>query len=72
MPQGKKRSGKSSSLEERIADQRRLLALQLAVLDKQDFVKDALKALADVEDAGEPWDELKAELGLARLPKSST
>lgn len=73
MAQGKKHSVKAAALEERISVQRRLLALQLAVLNKQDFVKDALNALVDSEsDEGKSWDELKAELGLGRLPNSST
>jgi hypothetical protein len=73
MARGKKQSPKPTSLEERITEQKRLLALHLAVLNKQDFVKDALIALADADsDEGKLWDELKSELGLGRLPSSST
>jgi hypothetical protein len=73
MASGKKHTVNSAALEERIARQRRLLELQLAVLNKQDFVNDALIALADADsDEGKLWDELKSELGLGRLPNSAT
>ena len=59
----------SISLDEVLEREKRALAVQIAVLEKRDFVAGALQGLAD-ELAGNPgksWQELKAELKVGQL-----
>jgi hypothetical protein len=53
----------AAALHERIDAQKRILEIQLAILNRTEFVQDALEALAS-DEPGKDWEELKAELGL--------
>jgi hypothetical protein len=59
----------SRSVDQQIEAERRSLALRLSVLDKKEFVAEALVALSDElrGEEGKPWRELEAELKLGRV-----
>jgi hypothetical protein len=58
-----------SSLDEMLENEKRAHAIQIAVLNDQEFVEGALKGLADElsGNPGKPWRELKAELKVGHL-----
>jgi hypothetical protein len=59
----------SNSVNSQLEAERRSLKLRLAVLDKKEFVAEALVALSDElrGEEGKPWRELEAELKLGRI-----
>jgi hypothetical protein len=59
----------SRSMDHQIEAEQRSLALRLSVLDKNEFVAEAMIALSDElrGEEGKPWRELEAELKLGRV-----